>query len=105
MDDKLSQRLADAIEHERRNGILLTKQGRALLAEVVDSIGDNTNSRVRVAVPLRDVQIMAIDRVPEFLQLASKAYRTKSINGLMLLTVMPRIITRFCPPFENPPEY
>jgi hypothetical protein len=76
-----------------------------LLISIVESIGDRTNERVRVRVPIREAQLTAIERIPRALELTGKVYHTHMIDGLMLLTLLPRLMEGFCPPFEAPPDY
>jgi hypothetical protein len=106
MDPELRFKFFQALNTVRQRGeVEFTPYAVVLLTAIVESIGDRTSESVPVGMPLRDVQLKAIDIMPKALEVARKAYHTRLIDGLMVLTIMPRFMSDFCPPFEPPPNY
>jgi hypothetical protein len=106
MDPELRQRFFVTLRSSlQANELTLTPHAVTLLTIVIEAIADQTNKREPGYDSIRSAQLRAIETIPKALELARKAYQTSLIDGLMLLTVMPRFMSGFCPPFENPPNY
>jgi hypothetical protein len=88
----------------RQKNIRLTPHATTLLTLIIESIEDDAAGVVTVNTSLRDAQSRAIEKIPRSLDTVSKAYSRKEINALMLLTLMPRLLSEFCPPFKPPPD-
>jgi uncharacterized protein (DUF2267 family) len=105
MDLELRQRLFQTLNSvQQSEQLTLTPHAVTLITVVIETIADTTSPSL-TADTTRNAQLKAIETLPEALKLAQKAYQTKHIDGLMLLTVMPRFMANFCPPFQNPPPY
>jgi uncharacterized protein YlzI (FlbEa/FlbD family) len=102
MDSELRRKLEVALETARGKGVHLTPYATTLLTVVVESIGDTTAQRIDVKETVaREAQDKVIKKIPNYLQDVSKAYQqSELIDGLMLLTVMPRLMRDYCPPFQ-----
>lgn len=106
MDPELRRRFSQSLlSMQRDKGIWFTPHAIVLLTALIEAIADRSDSREPEISAIREAQLRAIDTIPRASELASKAYQTEQVDGLMLLTVMPRFLTEFCPPFKNPPPY
>jgi hypothetical protein len=108
MDSKLLQKLGAALEKAEGSGLKLTPRAVMLLTVIIDSIEDNLAQRVDLTKvisqkgSLYNVQVEAIDKIPtRFVEVLSEKYpNPKTVDGLMVLTVMPQLLSDFCPPFS-----
>lgn len=106
MDPEIRQRFLQTLfSVQRERALVLTPHAIMLLTIVIEAIADRTNGREPASDVIQGAQLKAIETIPKAMELAQKAYETSLIDGLMLLTVMPRFMSGFCPPFENPPNY
>ena len=106
MDQDLRQQFLETLDSaQRENEVTLTPHAIVLLTMVIEAIADGTNDHKLAADVVRNAQLKAIGTIPEALRTARRAYKTQRIDGMMLLTLMPRFMSAFCPPFENPPPY
>jgi hypothetical protein len=106
MDPELRQRLFQTLlSAQRDNQLMLTPHAVVLLTSVIEAIADRTNNHEPDPDSIRNAQFRAIETIPKAMELARKVYETSLVDGLMLLTVMPRFMSDFCPPFKNPPPY
>jgi hypothetical protein len=105
MGPELRLNLENALEQERGKGFRVTAQATTLLTVVIESIDDDPQERVLSRPNHHNAQSKAIQKIPQAFSLASKAYgNAMDINAPMLLTVMPRVMSDFCPPFKAPPD-
>lgn len=106
MDAELRRLLFQRLQTVQRDDQFdLTPYAVVMLTVIIEAIADQTSERVRMTVSIRDAQLKAIESIPNLLAVTSRAYGTRLIDGSMLLTVMPRFMSGFCPPFEDPPNY
>jgi hypothetical protein len=106
IDTSVRLRLEAVIEEQQATGVRLTPQAITLLTVMIESIDDDTNGRVRLTgQTLAAVQMNAVEKIPVLLQSVKRTYpNIDRMNALMLLVRMPRLMSGFCPPFENPPD-
>jgi hypothetical protein len=107
MDAELRLLLFDALRFVQREKHLdLTPYAVTLITVMIEAIADQTTGRERMSETPGQAQRRAIELIPGALALVSRTYSdTQVIDGSMLLTLMPRFMSNFCPPFENPPNY
>jgi len=104
MDNIQARSLADALQAVADEHVHLTPQATILLIVAIDAIGDDPNGRAGdLHIEPVNIQGQVISRVPKILPAIARHYRTDTVDGLMMLNVMPRFMSGFCPPFQNPP--
>lgn len=105
MDSELRESFTSVLETARGKGQRLTTHATTLLTVMMESIADDPDGKSLLNTRLRVVQKKAVNRIPAFLKAVHTKYHTEPISGLMLLSFMPSLMEKFCPPFEKPPNY
>jgi hypothetical protein len=99
MDSEQTQRFTAAIGAVEHRNIHLTPLAEELLRVAIDAIADDPTQRAgrelaaHPAPHPKDIQNEVIARLPNTLPAVAR-----------VLSVMPKFMSGFCPPFRNPPS-
>jgi hypothetical protein len=104
MDPELTLQFDRALEGLQEQGIRVSPAATVLLLVSLASVQDDLDQRYKIEVR-RNVQQNVIARLQRSITVVSRHYGTSRVDALMVLQFMPRIMSEFCPPFENPPPY
>lgn len=96
--------LYTTLENARGSGVIVTPHATTLLTILLESVEDDPLRLVPVKAEPQEVQLRALNVISETLPRLSKLYKTDTVNSVMILASMHRILAGFCPPFEYPPE-